>query len=145
MIAGDCGYPLRGQHFLMDPDDEHLLVMGPVEDTDPAPPGQRALVAPQEVVVQLLGRGLLECLNLHRLRVDPAHHVLDRAVLARGVESLEHQQQAERVLGGEPVLPAGRAGPGRGPHQGRSVFPPGPGGGPGHGGGRALGRHAVAP
>jgi hypothetical protein len=48
MMAGDCGYPLRGQQFLMDPDEKHLLVMGPVEDTDPTPPGQRALVAPQK-------------------------------------------------------------------------------------------------
>jgi len=108
VIARDGRHPLRGQQFLMDPDHEHLLVVGPVEDADPAPPGQGALVPPQEVVVQLLGRGLLEGPDLHRLRVDPAHHVLDRAVLARGVDSLQHQEHAERVLGGEPVLVIGQ-------------------------------------
>jgi hypothetical protein len=81
-VTSDRGHPLRGEQVLVDPDDQHLLVVGPVEDADPAPPGQGALVPPQEVVVQLLGRGLLEGADLDRLRVDPAHHVLDRAVLA---------------------------------------------------------------
>src|SRR6185369_1633957 len=36
-----------------------------------------------------------------------AHHMFDGAVLARRVESLEDQQHAERVLGGEPVLVCG--------------------------------------
>src|ERR1700744_5612637 len=58
--------------------------VGPVEDGDPAPPGHGPLVPPQEVLVKLPGRGLLEGPDLHRLRVDPGHHVLDRAVLARG-------------------------------------------------------------
>ena len=88
----------------MHPDDEHLLVVGPVEDADPAPPGQRALVTPEEVVVQFFGGGLFEGTDGDRLRVDTAHHVLDGAVLARGVQSLEDQQHAEGVLGGEPVL-----------------------------------------
>src|SRR5690348_17532450 len=34
------GQSLRGEQVLMHPDDEHLLVVGPVEDADPAPPGQ---------------------------------------------------------------------------------------------------------
>jgi hypothetical protein len=89
------------------PHDQHLLVLGPVEDADPAPRGQGALVPPQEVVAQFLGGRLLERPDLHGLRVDPAHHVLDRAVLARRVDALQHQQQAERVLGGQPVLVTG--------------------------------------
>jgi hypothetical protein len=39
----------------VDTDYEDVLVVGAVEDADPAPPGQGALVSPQEVVVQLLG------------------------------------------------------------------------------------------
>src|SRR5580700_10665705 len=53
-VTSDRGHPLRGEQVLVDPDDQHLLVVGPVEDADPAPPGQGALVPPQEVVVQLL-------------------------------------------------------------------------------------------
>ena len=40
--------------------DEHLLVVAAVEDADAAALGQRALHAPQEVVIELLGVG---CLN----------------------------------------------------------------------------------
>src|ERR1700691_3853924 len=43
-------------------------------------------------------------MDLHRLRVDAAHHVLERAALAGGVDSLQHEEHAEGVLGGEPVL-----------------------------------------
>src|SRR3984885_13627980 len=99
-----AGHPFRGQQLRMHPDDEHLLVVGAVEDADPAPPGQSALVPPEEIVVQLLGGGLFEGTDLHRLRVDAAHHVLDGAVLAGRVESLQHQEHAVRVLRGEPVL-----------------------------------------
>jgi len=88
----------------MHPDDEHLLVVGAFEDADPAPPGQSALVPPEKVVVQLLGGGLFKGTDLHPLRVDAAHHVLDGAVLAGRVESLQDQERAVRVLGGEPVL-----------------------------------------
>ena len=108
-VAFRCrrGQSLRGEQVLMHPDDEHLLVVGPVEDADPAPPGQGALVTPEEVVVQFFGGRLLEGTDGDRLRVDTAHHVLDGAVLARGVQSLEDQQHAEGVLGGEPVLVLG--------------------------------------
>jgi hypothetical protein len=91
----------------MHPNDQHFLVVGAVEDADPAPAGQRALVAPEEVVVEFFGRGLLEGTDGNSLRVKAAHHVLDGAVLARGVQPLEHQQHAERVLGGELVLVLG--------------------------------------
>jgi hypothetical protein len=83
----------------MHPDDEHLLVMGPVEDADPAPPGQGALVPPEKVVVQLFGGGLFEGMNLHCLRVDAAHHVLDGAVLAGRVEPLQDEEHAIHILG----------------------------------------------
>jgi hypothetical protein len=40
----------------------------------------------------------------HALRVDAAHHVLDRRVLPRCVESLQHHQQPVRVLRRQPHL-----------------------------------------
>jgi hypothetical protein len=58
-------------------------------------------------VGKLFRRRLLEGADLHPLRVHSAHHVLDRAVLAGGVDALQDQQDAERVLRGEPVLVLG--------------------------------------
>jgi len=55
-------------------------------------------------VVQLLGGGLFEGTDFYRLGVDTAHHVLDGAVLAGRVESLQDEEHAVRVLRGEPVL-----------------------------------------
>jgi hypothetical protein len=46
----------------------------------------------------------LEALDPHPLRVDAAHHVPDRAVLACSVECLEHHKDAVRVLRREPRL-----------------------------------------
>ena len=61
----------------------------------------------QRIVVQFFRGGLFEGADRHRLRVDAAHHMLDGAVLAGGVQSLEYQEHAERVLGVEPVLIVG--------------------------------------
>ena len=79
---------------LVHPHHQHVLVVGAVEDGDP-PPGRGVGVdAPEKVVVQLLGARHPEGGHVHAARVEPAHHALDCAVLARGVPSLEHQQQA---------------------------------------------------
>jgi len=69
--------------------DQHLLVVGAVEDPDAAALGQAALAAPQEVVVEVLGRGRLEREHLYTLRVHARHHVLDRAVLPGRIHRLE--------------------------------------------------------
>jgi hypothetical protein len=63
--------------------------------------------SPEEIVLKLGRRRLLEAADLHALRADTAHHMLDRAVLAGGVESLADDQQAEGTLGGELVLVPG--------------------------------------
>src|SRR5665213_2089335 len=55
--------------------DEDLLVIGPVEDPDPASRGQAAGRAPQEIMLGLLGAGMLEAVDLASLRVDPAQDV----------------------------------------------------------------------
>ena len=91
----------------MDPDDQDLLVVGAVEDADVAALGQLALVAPQVVVVEVLARGHLEAADLDALRVDPAHDVADRPVLAGRVHRLEDHDDAVGVLGREPHLVLG--------------------------------------
>ena len=49
-------------------------------------------------MVALFGRRRLEAEDLAALRIDPRHHVLDRAVLAGRVHRLEDQQQRVGVL-----------------------------------------------
>src|SRR5207302_8322104 len=74
---------LGAEQLGMDPHDEHLLIVRAVVDADPAPRRQEALIAPEEVVVELFRGGLLEAVHLHSLGIDATRHVLDRAVLAR--------------------------------------------------------------
>ena len=65
--------------------------------------------APEEVVGELgLGR-LLEAGDGGALRVHRGHHVPDGAVLAGGVDALEHDEQRVLLLGVEPVLQLGQA------------------------------------
>ena len=104
LAGGPLGQPLAGEELRVDADDQDLLVVAAVEDADHAPGGQPDRGPPQEVVVQLVDGGGLEAGHLHALRVDAAHHVADGAVLARGVDGLEHDQQAVHVLGRQPLL-----------------------------------------
>src|ERR1700722_16851073 len=55
---------LWGQQFGVHPDDQDLLVVRAVEDPDPPPLGQYLAATPEEVVAELLGRGLLEGVDL---------------------------------------------------------------------------------
>ena len=88
----------------MNPDDEHFLVMRAVEDPDLAARRQLLRVAPEVVVIELFGGRLSEPLDDDALRIDAAHHMPDRAVLAAGIEGLQHHQNAVRVLRREPGL-----------------------------------------
>ena len=83
---------LCAQVFRMHADDQHLFVIRTVENADPPALGQAARRAPQEVVIELLGRGLLERVDLAALRIEAGGHVLDRPVLSRGIHRLEHEQ-----------------------------------------------------
>ena len=82
--------PLALEDFLVHAHDQHLLVVGAVEDPDAAPLGHRLHVAPEVVVVELFGRRLLERIDLASLRVHARHHMLDRAVLTGRIHRLEH-------------------------------------------------------
>ena len=89
-------------------DDQHFFVVRAVEDADPAPLGQRLHAPPEEVVVQLFGRRLLERIDLAALRIDARHHVLDRAVLAGRVHGLKDHQQRPGIVGIEQLLGLGQ-------------------------------------
>jgi hypothetical protein len=69
---------------------QNLLVVGPIEDSDVAPLGQVLHVTPQEVVVELLVRWLLEADYAATLRVHPRHDEFDGAVLAGRVHGLQN-------------------------------------------------------
>ena len=75
------------------------------------PPLRQALrCTPQKVVVQFLGRRLLEAEDLAALRIDAAHDVLDRPVLAGRVHRLQDDQHRVPVVRVEEVLGLGQVG-----------------------------------
>ena len=81
----------------MHADDQHFLVVGSVEDADPAALRQIARGAPEEVVLQFGGAGMLEAEHLAALRIDAGHHVPDGAVLSGRVHRLKDQQDGMAV------------------------------------------------
>ena len=88
----------------MHPGDQHLLVVGTVENTDLSALGQVAGGAPEKIVLQFDGAGMLEAEYLATLRVDSGHDMLDRAVLPGRIHGLKNQQQRITVRGVEHLL-----------------------------------------
>jgi len=76
----------------MHANNEHLLVVGTIEDADPPAFRQMAGCAPEKIMFQLVGGRLFETENLATLRIDPGHDVPDGAVLASSVHPLKNQQ-----------------------------------------------------
>ena len=81
----------------MHADDQHLLVIGSVEDADPPAFRQIAGGAPEKIVLQFGGAGMLEAEHLAALRIDPGHHVLDGAVFSGRIHGLKDQQDGIAV------------------------------------------------
>ena len=99
---GVAGLPHVLRHELVDPDDQHVLVLRPVEDAD-HPRTRYLSLDPGQVVLAALGLGRrLEGLDPDALRVDQADRVPDRAALAGGVHSLQHDQDLGRPFGHRP-------------------------------------------
>ena len=76
----------------MHPNDQHFLIIGPVEDADAAAFRQRAGGAPEKVVLQFRRTRMFEAEHLAALRIDAGHHVPDGAVLPGRVHGLKNQQ-----------------------------------------------------
>jgi hypothetical protein len=77
----------------MDPDNEHFLIVGTIEDADPPAFRQMPGRTPKKIVLQFLLTWLFEAENLAALRIDSGHDVPDRPVFAASVHSLKYQQQ----------------------------------------------------
>lgn len=88
----------------VDAEDEDFLVVGAVEDADASAFGEAAVGAPEEVVLEVFGGGLLEAEDFAALGVDAGEDVFDGAVLACGVHGLEDQEEGVAVVGVEEVL-----------------------------------------
>lgn len=78
--------------------------MRAVEDGDLALGRLMRVNPPQKVMRQLDRRRLLEVRHLHALRIDAADHMPDRAVLARRIEPLQHNEHGALIFGVELVL-----------------------------------------
>ena len=81
----------------MHANDQHLLVVGSVEDADPAAFGQIARGAPEKIVFQFVGARMLEAEHLAALRIDAGHDVPDGAVLSGRIHRLKDQQHRVAV------------------------------------------------
>ena len=88
----------------MDANDQHLFVVGTVEDADSASLGRRQIGAPQEIVLEFGGAGLFEACDVAALRVDAAHDVANGAIFTGGVHALEDQQERVAVGAVEKLL-----------------------------------------
>src|SRR5262249_44794475 len=76
---------------------QHLFVPAPVEDPDAPALRQSDGRPPQEVVIELLVRRLLERVDLAAGRIDARHDGADRAVLAGRIHRLEDEQEGPGV------------------------------------------------
>src|SRR5215213_3927557 len=85
-------------HEVFYPHDEHVLVVGSVEDTDPTPRRRALVIPPQKIVVGFFGTRGLEGGHPAPLGIDAAEDVLDGAVFAPGVHGLQHDEQPPLVL-----------------------------------------------
>ena len=88
----------------MNASDQHVLVMGTVEDGH-LPPGRRGTMdPPEEIVRKLLGGRLLECHDLAALGIHRSQDVIDRPVLSPGVQRLQADQERSPSIGIEQLL-----------------------------------------
>ena len=83
---------------------QHVFVMAAVEDDDFAIARHLRVNAPQVVVRQLDAGGPLPRHHAHTQRAGVSEHATHRAVLARGVHALQHDQELEALVAKEHVL-----------------------------------------
>src|SRR5271169_3744462 len=83
---------------------QYLLVVRSVKDANPSAFGKVAGGAPEKIVLQFTGAGMLEAEDLAALRIDPRHHVPDGAVFSSRVHGLKNQQNCMAIRRIEKLL-----------------------------------------
>src|SRR5262249_25096185 len=95
---------LISQDFRMYADDEHLLVIRPIEDADSAAFREALCRPPEKIMIQFHCTRVCEAKDLATLRIDSGHHVANDAVLPGSIHGLEDEQQRVAVGSIEQLL-----------------------------------------
>src|SRR4029077_16172793 len=95
------------QQIRVNPDNQYLLIIRPIKNANPSSLREPLGRPPEVIVVQFFMRGALEAGDFASLWVEARHHVLDRAILSRGIQSLEHQQKGVGISSRQNILFAG--------------------------------------
>ena len=93
-----------GMHF----GDKHVFIVRTVENSDSPSFGQATIDTPEIIVLQFLGRRLLERKYLASLRIDTGHDVFDCPVFSGCVHSLKNNKNRIAILGVEHALQFGK-------------------------------------
>ena len=96
--------PDRLRDQVVDADDEHVLVVGAVENGHFSLGRRGPVNPPQEVVCQFLGGRLLEPHHTTALGIHRTQEVVNRPVLARRVHPLQADQEGAPSVGIEQFL-----------------------------------------
>ena len=88
---------------------QHIFVIRAIENTDVAPFWQSPHGAPQIIVVQFFGAGLLKVLYRNPLGIHTGNYMLDRTIFASRVHGLDHDQHSFFVFCIKPVLQLGHS------------------------------------
>src|SRR5205814_9487779 len=99
----------RAVDFRINARQPSFFVIGTIDDADAAALRQRNHAAPQKIVIEFVGRRLLELIDHATLRIDALEYALDGAVLARCVHALKDQQQRPAILRVESFLAIAQA------------------------------------
>src|SRR5450759_2430034 len=89
---------------LLDPGDEHILVVRAIEDGDVAWPRHFLLEPPEEMVSKFGRTWCHEGADVHTLRIHRRHYVADCSILAAGVQSLQNNHDRLFLLRVEALL-----------------------------------------
>src|SRR6202044_1550498 len=92
VAIGGAGNPFAAENIAVYADDQDLLVIGAVENSDLAAFRKIAGGAPEKVVLQFGGAGMFVAEHLAALGVDAGHDVPYCAVFSRRVHRLKDQQ-----------------------------------------------------
>ena len=81
----------------MHSNDQHFLIIRTIEDANPAAFWKTARAAPKKIMLEFLGAGLFETVNLASLWVDAGHDMPDGTILSGAVHPLKDHQQRELI------------------------------------------------